>query len=85
MYVLDSEDYYAKLDFIKSDISKFVEIHIKEQEIHPVIYIKEQEIHPVIKKENSVSYCITVCMNENGKKVTTSLIPTRRVSDKLYS
>ena len=47
MAVLDSEDYSAKLDLIVSDISKFVEIFIKQHETHVAI------------KKNSISYYST--------------------------
>ena len=49
------------------------------------ISIKEHEIHPVIKKENFISYYIREYMIEYyGKEVTTRLIPTGRVPGKLY-
>ena len=71
--VLNSEDYYVKLDLLVSDTSKFVEIPIRKH-----------ETHPVIKKENFISYYIRKCRKEYGKKTTTSLILTGSVPSKLY-
>ena len=71
--VLNSENYYAKLDLIASDTAKFVKIPIKEN-----------EIHTVIKKENSISYNMRKYMKEYGKKITSSLIPTESVPGKLH-
>ena len=70
---LSSEDFYAKLNLIVSDTTKFVEIPVKER-----------ETHSVIKKENSISYHIREYMKEYGKEVTTRSIPTRSVPGKLY-
>ena len=46
--VLNSEDYYAKLDVIVNDNSKFVEINTENQSNHPII---AREIHYVLYQE----------------------------------
>ena len=35
--VLNSDDYYAKLDVIVNDISKFEEINTENQSNHPIL------------------------------------------------
>ena len=53
--ILESENYYAKLDKIVNDKTKFLEIR------------QDTDIHPIIQKENSVSYYVKKCLNRvNG-------------------
>ena len=44
--ILDSHDYYAKLDCIINDSSKFHEIN------------QNTKVHPIIKKEKSINYYV---------------------------
>ena len=61
MTVLNSKNYYVKLNLIVTDISKFVKIPMKKH-----------ETHLVDKKENSISYNIREYIKEYRKKITTS-------------
>ena len=49
--ILESEDYYAKLDKMIDNKTKFVEIR------------QNTDIHPIIQKENSVSYYVKKYLN----------------------
>ena len=46
MAVLNSKDYYVKLDLIVFDTLKFVEIPVKEHENHSVI--KKRKLHQIL-------------------------------------
>ena len=70
--ILNSDDYYAKLDNILADKSKFIKINT------------EQEIHPIIAKENSIRYYVRKYLKDYGDEIIKSLIPSGRNPGKLY-
>ena len=72
MAILNSDDYYAKLDSILADKSKFIKINT------------DQEIHPIIAKENSISYDVRKYLKGYGNEIIRSLIPSRGNPGKLY-
>ena len=68
--ILESKDYYAKLDKIVYDKKKFI------------IIKQDTDIHPIIQKKNSVSYYVKKCLNRvNGFE---KLIPVGNKPGKLY-
>ena len=71
--LLNSEDYYAKLDVIVNDASKFVEI-----------YTENQSNHSIIAKERCITYYIRKCLKEFGKETVKYLIPSGSTPRKLY-
>ena len=71
--VLNSEDYYAKLDVIVKDTSKFVEINTENQ-----------SNHPIIAKERSIAYYIRKYLKEFGEETVKNLIPSGSTPGKLY-
>ena len=72
MAILNSDDYYAKLDNILADKSKFIKINT------------EQEIHPIIAKENSIRYYVRKYLKDYGDEIIKSLIPSGSNPGKLY-
>ena len=70
--ILNSDDYYAKLDNILADKSKFIKINT------------EQEIHPIIAKENSIRYYVRKYLKGYGDEIIKSLIPSGSNPGKLY-
>ena len=70
--ILNSDDYYAKLDNILADKSKFIKINT------------EQEIHPIIVKENSIRYYVRKYLKDYGDEIIKSLIPSGSNPGKLY-
>ena len=71
--VLNSEDYFAKLDVIVKDTSKFVEINTENQ-----------SNHPIITKERSIAYYIRKYLKEFGEETVKNLIPSGSTPGKLY-
>ena len=71
--MLNSEDYYAKLDVIVKDTSKFVEINTENQ-----------SNHPIIAKERSIAYYIRKYLKEFGEETVKNLIPSGSTPGKLY-
>ena len=67
---MESEDYYAKLDKITDDKTKFVEIR------------QDADIHPIVQKENSVSYYVKKYLNKVND--FEKLIPVGSKPEKLY-
>ena len=59
--ILESDDFYAKLDKIVNDNTKLVEIS------------QDTDIYPIIQKENSVSYYVKKYLK--GVKDIENLIP----------
>ena len=55
--VLNSDHYYAKLEVIVNDTSKFVEIKAENQ-----------SIHPTIAKKRSITYYIRKYLKEFGEE-----------------
>ena len=69
--ILEAEDYFLKLDRIIEDGSKFIEVKLQND-----------TIHPIIQKENSIAYYVKRYL----RKVDgyTSLIPSGSKPGKLY-
>ena len=70
MAILNSDDYYAKLDNIFADKSNFIKINT------------EQEIHPMIAKKDFNYIC--KYLKGYGNEVIRSLIPSGSNPEKLY-
>ena len=70
--ILDSDDYYFKLDKIVNDTSKFKELQLNSK------------THPIIARENSISYYIRKNLKEFGQDTIKSLIPSGSNPGKIY-
>ena len=70
--MLNSNDYYSKLDHIVNDQSKFHEINVNSK------------IHPVIVKENSIAYHMRKYLKSLGTETLRKLIPTGSIPGKIY-
>ena len=73
MLVDNSDDYYAKLDAIVSDTSKFEEINFESE-----------STHPIIAKEKSIMYYIRKYLKEFGEETVKNLIPSASTHGELY-
>ena len=62
--IMDSSDYYSKLDDIVNDQSKFHELKVNSK------------IHPVIAKEKSISYYVRKYLKDFGPETMQRLIPS---------
>ena len=70
MVILDSHDYYAKLDCIINDNSKFHEIN------------QDTKVYPIIKKEKSINYYVNKCLKSYGRETVKNLIRKAAVQEK---
>ena len=70
--IMDSNDYYSKLDDIVNDQSKFHELKVNSK------------IHPVIAKEKSISYYVRKYLQDFGPETMRRLIPSGSNPGKIY-
>ena len=72
--VMDSEDYFSKLDSIILDKTKFKEVTVVEG-----------KPHPIISKENSVRYYLSTYLEPFiAAEVYSNLVPSGSLPGKLY-
>ena len=71
--VLNSVDYFSKLDSIIYDSTKFIKINDKE----------ESKSHPLIAREQSIRYRIQKYLKPYGNEIIQRLLPTRSTPGKL--
>ena len=64
--VLNSVDYFSKIDSIIYDSTKFIEINDKE----------ENKSHPLIAREQSIRYHIQKYLKPYGNEIIQRLLPT---------
>ena len=69
--ILEAEDYFLKLDRLIEDGSKFIEVKLQDD-----------TIHPIIQKENSIAYYVKRYLRKDDDY--TSLIPSGSKPGKLY-
>ena len=70
--ILDSSDYYSKLDSIVLDQSKFIQIN------------QNTKVHPIISKEKSVTYFIRKYLKNYDSEVIRKLIPSGSKPGRIY-
>ena len=70
--IMDSNDYYSKLDDIVNDQSKFHELKVNSK------------IHPVIAKEKSISCYVRKYLKDFGPETMRRLIPSGSNPGKIY-
>ena len=70
--ILDSHDYYAKLDCTINDSSKFHEIN------------QDTKVHPIIKKEKFINYYVNKYLNSYGSETVKNFIPKGSSLGKMY-
>ena len=70
--LLDSDDYYSKLDYIVNDQSKFHQICVNTK------------VHPVIVKENSIAYHVCKHLKNLGTDTLRKLIRSGSNPGKIY-
>ena len=74
LVILNSSDYYKKLDAIVNDATKFT-----------IITPEPQKPHPVIKKQNSVIYHINTYMKGHvDEEILSEIVPSGAQPGKLY-
>ena len=62
--VLNSEDYYSKLDHIFDDPTKFIKVNT------------DGKVHPIISKENSINYHINKYLKSYDNSITSKIVST---------
>ena len=70
--ILDSSDYYSKLDSIVLDQSKFIQIN------------QNTKVHPIISKEKSVTYFIRKYLKNYDSEVIRKLISSGSKPGRIY-
>jgi len=70
--ILDSDDYYGKLDSILNDKTKFAEVNVNTK------------THPLIAKERSIAYYIRKYFKSYDEQIIRKLIPSCSASWKIY-
>ena len=70
--ILDSHDYYAKLDCIINDSSKFHEIN------------QDTKVHPIIKKEKFINYYVNKYLKSYESETVKNFIPKGSSLGKMY-
>ena len=72
IYVLNTNDYFEKLDSIINDHTKFREV------------VQTEKDHPIIKKENSIKNYIKTYFKEFGPETVEKLTPSGSIPGKMY-
>ena len=70
--MLNSEDYYSKLDHIIDDPTKFMKANT------------DGKVHPIIAEENSINYYINKYLKSYHNSKTSKIVSTGGASGKLY-
>ena len=70
--VLNSEDYYSKLDHIIDDPTKFIKVD------------PDGKVHPIIAKENLINYYINKYLKLYNNSITSKIVSTGSAPGKLY-
>ena len=70
--VLNSEDYYSKLDHIIDDPTKFMKV------------ITDRKVHPIIAKQNSINYYINKYLKPYDNSITSKIMSNGSAPRKLY-
>ena len=70
--ILNTNDYFEKLDNIINDHSKFREV------------VQTEKDHPIIKKENSIKNYVKTCFKEFEPETVKKLIPSGSSPGKMY-
>ena len=69
--MLNSEDYYFKLDHIIDDLTNFIKVKT------------DGKVHPIIAKENSINYYINKYLKSYAKSITSKIVSTGSAPGKL--
>ena len=70
--MLNSEDYYSKLDHIIDDPTKFIKVDT------------DGKVHPIIAKENSINYYINKYLKSYDNSIKSKIVSTGSAPGKLY-
>ena len=70
--MLNSEDYYSKLDHIIDNPTKFIKVNT------------DGKVHPIIAKENSINYYINKYLKSYDNSITSKIVSIGSAPGKLY-